>query len=249
MRTITSTILILIGATFVQAQSIHNGEDLLRAMHERYQTTWYRTLIFEQKSTTYKPDGTSSAETWYEAVLLPGRLRIDVAPPEGGNGFVMVDGTLSIVKNNQVTATRPYVNMLLVLGFDVYGQDPETTIKVVKGEGFDLSKLHEEMWEGHPAYVVGPEDNSKGRQFWVSKDTLLFLRVIEPAPSDAAKIDDIRFEDYHPLSGGWVAERVEVHSEGKMVFSEDYSDIRANVKLPPETFDPRQFAGTHWEGK
>jgi hypothetical protein len=49
------------------AQTIRNGEDLLRAMHERYKDSWYQTLTFTQKSTTYKPDGTSSAETWYEA--------------------------------------------------------------------------------------------------------------------------------------------------------------------------------------
>lgn len=250
MRNIKSILLFLVlAAGFGQAQSIHNGEELLRAMHERYQASWYPTLTFTQKSTTYKPDGTSTEETWYEALLLPGKLRIDVAPLSDGNGFVMVDGTLTIVKNNQVSATRPYVNMLLVLGFDVYGQDPETTIKVVKGEGFDLSKLHEEMWEGHPAYVVGAEDDPKSRQFWISKDTLLFLRVIEPAPSDATKMDDIRFEDYHPLAGGWLAERVEVHSEGKLVFSEDYSDIRAGVKLSAANFDPKQFAKTHWEEK
>jgi hypothetical protein len=31
------------------------------------------------------------------------------------------------------------------------------------------------------------------------------------------------------------------------VFSEDYTDIQANVKLDPAVFDPQQFATTHWE--
>lgn len=245
-----SLLCFILGAGAVEAQTIQSGEDVLWAMHERYKTSWYQTLTFTQKSTTYKPDGTSTAETWYEALLLPGRLRIDVDPLSDGKGFVMVDNTLSIVKNNQVTGTRPYVNMLLVLGFDVYGQDPEATSKVVKGEGFDLSKVHEDTWEGHPVYVVGAaKDNLQSRQFWITKDTLLFVRVIEPAPSDATKWDDIRFVDYKPLASAWVAERVEVHSEGKLVFSEDYTDVRPNVKLSPETFDAKQFASTHWEGK
>ena len=34
---------------------------------------------------------------------------------------------------------------------------------------------------------------------------------------------------------------------GKKVFSEDYSDIQANVKLPASVFDPEKFADTHWE--
>jgi hypothetical protein len=232
------------------AQDIRNGESLLRAMHDRYQSSWYQTITFTQKSTTYKPDGTSTAETWYEAASLPGKLRIDIGAPSEGNGLVLVDGTVNVIKKNQVTGTHPLVNMLLVLGFDVYRQDPETTIKVVKGEGCDLSKLREDTWEGHPAYVVGADKGDlKSRQFWIAKDTLLFVRVIEPSRQDSAKLNDIRFIDYRPLAGAWVAAGVEVYSDDKKVFSEEYSDIKGNVKLAPAVFDPQQFASTHWEEK
>jgi hypothetical protein len=238
----------LLSFTLGHAQDIHSGDALLRAMHDRYQSSWYRTLTFTQKSTTYKPDGTSSAETWYEAALLPGKLRIDIGPATNGNGYVLVDGTATIVKDGKVTGTLPLVNMLLVLGFDVYTQDPDTTAKVVKGEGYDLSILREDTWDGHPAYVVGADKGDlTSKQFWVAKDTLLFVREIEPARGDPKKLDDIRFTDYRPLAGAWVAARVEVHSEDKLVFSEDYTDIQANVKLAPAVFDPQQFNTTHWE--
>jgi hypothetical protein len=46
--------------------------------------------------------------------------------------------------------SRPLVNMLLVLGFDVYRQSPETTANVAKQEGYDLTKFHEDIWEGQP---------------------------------------------------------------------------------------------------
>jgi len=235
----------LLTCTLAHAQEIRSGDALLRAMHDRYQATWYKTLTFTQKSTTYKPDGTSSAETWYEAAMLPGKLRIDIGPASSGNGYVLVDGTATVVKDGKVTGTFPLVNILLVLGFDVYTQDPETTIKVVKGEGYDLSKLREDMWEGHPAYVVGADKGDlTSKQFWVTKDTLLFVRVIEPSRGDPKKVDDVRFMDYRPLAGAWVAARVEVHSEDKLVFSEDYTDIQANVKLAPAVYDPRQFSTT-----
>ena len=45
----------------------------------------------------------------------------------------------------------------------------------------------------------------------------------------------------------WIAAGVEVYSDGTKVFSEDYSDIRPNVKLDADTFDPKKFATTHWE--
>jgi outer membrane lipoprotein-sorting protein len=236
--------------TLAHAQSagIRTGEDVLRAMHDRYKSSWYQTVTFTQKSTTYKEDGTSSAETWYEAALIPGKLRIDIGLPANGNGFVLVNGDVTIMKDGKIAGTRKSVNMLLVLGFDVYRQDPETTIGVVKGEGFDLSKVREDTWEGHPAYVVGADKGDlKSKQFWVAKDTLLFVRVIEPARSDPKKLNDIRFTDYRPLAGAWIAARVEVYSDEKKVFSEDYTDIQANVKLEPAVFDPEQFSATHWE--
>lgn len=250
MKLLTRTLLIpaLLMGTLANAPEIRSGDALLRAMHDRYQATWYKSLTFTQKSTTYKPDGTSTAETWYEAAMLPGKLRIDIGPARSGNGYVLVDGTATVVKEGKVTGAFPLVNILLVLGFDVYTQDPETTIKVVKGEGYDLSKLREDWWEGHPAYVVGAEKGDlQSKQFWVTKDTLLFVRVIEPSRADPKKLDDIRFTDYQPLAGAWVAARVEVHSEDKLVFSEDYTDIQANVKLAPAVYDPQQFSSTHWE--
>jgi outer membrane lipoprotein-sorting protein len=239
---------VLLTSSFLNAQSVKSGEDVLRAMHDRYQASWYQSVTFTQKSTTYKPDGTSSVEMWYEAALPPGKLRIDVGPAKDGNGYVMVDGTVTIVKDNKVAGSRPHVNMLLVLGFDVYRQDPAATIKIVKDQGYDLSKLREDVWEGKPVYVVGAaQGDLKSRQFWVTKDTLLFVREIEPAKGEADKLDDIRFIHYQPLAGGWIAAGVEVYTDGKKVFSEDYTDIHANVKLDPGTFDPAQFSSTHWE--
>jgi outer membrane lipoprotein-sorting protein len=239
---------VLSSLTLVHAQDVKNGEDVLRAMHDRYAKSWYETLTFTQKSTTYNADGTSKAETWYEALSSPGKLRIDIGTPSDGNGLLMVDGTVTVLHEGKVTATRPRMNMLLVLGFDVYKQSPETTIKIVKDEGYDLTKFHEEVWEGQPAYVVGAEKGDlKSKQFWIDKNRLLFMRLFEPARGDATKFQDVRFEDYREMSGGWLAARVEVRVDDKEVFSEEYSDIQTGAKLGPGIFDPAQFNTTHWE--
>ena len=241
-------IAVLLSVSCMEGQEMRSGEALLRAMHDRYQSSWYQTITFTQKSTTYKPDGTSSVETWYEAARLPGKLRIDIGPAADGNGVVLADGEVTVFRGGKTTATRHSLNMLLVLGFDVYRQDAATTIQVVQAEGYDLSKIREDSWEGHPAYVVGADKGDlKSKQFWIAKDTLLFMRIIEPAREDPAKLDDIHFTDYRPLAGAWVAARVEVYSEGKLVFSEDYSDIRANVRIEPAVFDPQRYNTTHWE--
>jgi outer membrane lipoprotein-sorting protein len=204
MREIRAVLLaaFLFTCSFSQAQDVHTGEDVLRAMHERYASSWYQTVTFVQKSTTYKEDGTSSAETWYEAAFIPGKLRIDIGPAANGNGYIFSDGNITIVKNNKVQNTRHDVNMLLVLGFDVYRQSPGTTAKVAKDEGYDLSKVHEDIWDGKPAYVVGADKGDlKSKQFWVMKDSLLFVRDVEPSPREPGKVEDIRFIHYQPLAG------------------------------------------------
>lgn len=240
--------LIVSSLTFAHAQDIRSGEDLLRAMHDRYAKSWYATLTFDQKSTTYNTDGTTKVEIWHEAADLPAKLRIDVGSPSDNNGFLLVDGTVTSLRGGKETGSRPLVNMLLVLGFDVYRQAPETTAAVVKGDGYDLTKIHEETWEGQPVYVVGAaKGDLKSKQFWVEENRMLFVRLFEPTRTDAAKFQDIRFEDYKPLANAWLAERVEVYVDNKEIFSEEYFNIVGNAKLALGTYDPNQFSTTHWE--
>jgi hypothetical protein len=238
----------LLTLTLAHAEDVRNGEDVLRAMHDRYTKSWYETLIFTQKSTTYNADGAAKVETWHEALATPGKLRIDIGTPGDGNGYLMVGGMLTVLRAGKEAGTRALVNMLLVLGFDVYRQAPEATTKIAQAEGYDLSKFHEETWEGRPVYVVGAEKGDlKSKQFWVDKNRLLFVRLFEPTQTDPKKFQDIRFEDYREMAGGWVAACVEVYLDDKKIFSEEYSDIQGNAKLDPGTFDPKQFNSTHWE--
>src|SRR6478672_1241229 len=76
-------ILLLLLGIFVAnaaAADIKNGEDVIAAMHAKYAGKWYKTLTFKQVTTNYKPDGTSEASIWYEALNAPGSLRIDFDP-------------------------------------------------------------------------------------------------------------------------------------------------------------------------
>ncbi len=235
-------------AAGIPAQEIRDGETLLRAMHGRYQNNWYETLTFTQKSTTHNDDGTDKSEIWHEAMLLPGKLRIDIGSPADGNGMLVSNGARTSFQNGKASDPHPFVHMLLVLGFDVYRQPAQATVDQVKGQGFDLTKLREDSWDGESVYVVGADKGDlKSKQFWVEKKRLLFVRMIAPDRRDAAKTADSRFADYRQLPVGWVAARVEFFVAGKNVFSEEYSEIQTNPKLDPAIFDPKQFNSQHWE--
>jgi hypothetical protein len=96
--------------------------------------------------------------------------------------------------------------------------------------------------------LVGADKGDlQSRQFWVEKDTLRFVREIEPSRSDPQKVEDIRFADHRKLAGGWIAARVEVHVDDTLAFREDYTDILGNVKLERAVFDAKQFSSTHEE--
>jgi len=228
-----------------RSQEIRDGQALSAAMHERYKDSWYDSVVFKEKAITLNPDGTSKTEIWDEALQLPGKLRINKGPSSEGNGFVFVDGTLTTFQKGKASGTRTYVHMLLVLGFDVYRQDTKTTIDQVKGQGFDLTKIHAEKWEGQDAYVVGAlKGDLKSKQFWIEKNRLLFVRLIEPDEHDAARIHDSRFRDYRKLSTGWISPRVEFYTDGKNIFNEDYFDIKTNAKCEPALFEPKKFNET-----
>jgi hypothetical protein len=222
---------------------IKSADALLRAMYDRYAKSWYSTITFTQKSTTYNDDGTTKEETWYEAALLPGKLRIDIGPAADGRAYLLTDGNVTVFDKGKEVNSRPLVNMLLVLGFDVYRQAPQKTLQVVASEKYDVSKFHEDSFEGRPMYVVGADKGDlKSRQFWIDKERLLFVRLFQPDRADESKIEDIRFTDYRPLAGAWIAARVEVRASDKLVFSEDYSDIKGNPPLDAALFDPKQFS-------
>jgi hypothetical protein len=59
-------------------KELKDGGAVLRAMHDCYMNDWYETLTFQQDSITHNADGTDKPEVWYERLMVPGNLRIDI---------------------------------------------------------------------------------------------------------------------------------------------------------------------------
>jgi hypothetical protein len=221
-----------------RAQTPTSGDQVVRAMHDRYQNKWYKTLSFEQKTTRRTPADTMVIETWYETAAVPGRLRIDIAP-RPGTSYIFANDSIYVTRKDSVLRRIAGRNPLLILGFDVYGQAAEKTLDVLHAEGFNTTPLHEDTWEGRPVYVVGAaKGDLHSKQFWVDKERLLFVRLLEPSRADSTKMDDTRFDDYRPLGGGWISALVESYSGGKLVQREEYSDIKADPPVPANWFTP-----------
>ena len=220
-----------------------SGAEVLTAMKKKYEGKWYKTLTFEQKTTNYKPDGTSEAHTWYEALTVPGKLRIDITPLEKGDGVIFADGRIYSFRDGKLAGSRDFVHPLLVLGFDVYGQPVETTAAQLKGLGIDLSVVHEEPWQNGTAVVVGAKQGDLTTpQFWIDKKNLLFVRLFQLAGRDKKSVQETQFNGYQKVKGGgWVSAEVKFLVDGKLATLEEYTNIQTDKALSPDLWNPEKW--------
>src|SRR5574338_1472324 len=109
----------LIALTYASFDKISNTNELISAMQKKHGKSWYKTATFVQETKNFQPDGTSKTEIWYEAMSVPGSLRIDFTPTTEGNGILFTDSKIYIFKNGKVDTT-PFEHPLLILGFDIY---------------------------------------------------------------------------------------------------------------------------------
>jgi len=227
--------------------AVTSGPTLVRAIHDRYASDWYRTLTFTQKTTVRLPSGGEIVQTYYEALSLPGRLRIDTDLQSRGGVLFARDSVFTFSGGKLVRADSG-LNELLVLGFDVYAQPVPRSEGVLRRLGFDLTKFHEATWQGKPVYVVGAlRGDTTSKQFWIDRDRLLFVRLIAKT---ARGRTDTRFSQYVQYGEGWVATVVEQYVNGRRALLEQYSGVRVNASLPDALFDPKQWAtAPHWARK
>lgn len=225
---------------------------LLDAMRARYDGKWYRNVTFVQYNTEHHTDGSVAHTVWREWLQAPGKLRIEFQPSDSGNGVLFANDSIYPIRGDAVGRARPFVHPLLVLGFDVYMQPVERTIAQLgnPARAFDLAVLSEGTWEGRPAWIVGAKAGDEHtRQFWVDKERLVFVRMLEPAPQDTTKTAEIRFSKYQPLAGGWIAPEVEFLTDGRRQFLEEYKEIQANVAIRAVLWDARRWKAAREQGR
>jgi len=248
MRFLSTLILLLTLTALGSAAPITSTAQLIQAMQKKYAKSWYKTATFVQKTTNIDKDGNRKVETWYEAMSLPGSLRIDFTPTKDGNGILFTNSQIYVFKNGKVDNNRPFVHPLMVLGFDIYGRPDTEVIETLKGLKFDLTIFHEDTWQGRPVYVVGAKPgDAHSAQFWIDQKNLYFVRMIRPAGRDGTQTQETQFNKYVKLGGGWMSPEVVFLVDNKVVTIEEYSDLRANVTLPDKLFDPQSFATVHWK--
>jgi len=200
--------------------SVRDGRDVLGLMHERYAASWYETLALIQSVTHFdSAGGIDHAEVWYESLELPGKVRSDIAPLDDGRGELFRTDSVFRFEGDTVVQRGSAVHVILLLGFDVYRQPVETTVRTLERYGFDLNGVRSGEWEERPVWIVGAES---GPTAWIDQEDLLLRRLVVPSRRDGRR-RDIRFRGYEPLGGGWIATELEFLMDGVLQIRETYA--------------------------
>jgi hypothetical protein len=220
-----------------------SGTDVIRAMHDRYAATWYKTLSFSQTTTITLPNGSTLVQQWVEAGKFPGMLRIDT-DTAGRGGVIYRGDSLYAFASGKLSSSRAEMNDLLILGFDVYAQPVDRTAGILRQRGIDLTKVSRATWEGRPVFVVGAtESDTASKQFWVDAERLLFVRLLETVSTNSGpRRLDYRFLNYVRQGDAWVSEEVVGLRDGKPSLHEVYANVRVNVPLDDANFDPSEWS-------
>src|SRR5256884_9682576 len=170
-----------------------DGHAILAAMHDRHAGTWSPRLPLGQHNTATRPDDSTEHSTWREYAARRGRLRIEFEPLDSGAGALYVRDSQFAFRSGRLTSATAFVHPLMVLGFDVYFDPAERTARRLEQQGFDLATVHEDTWDGRPAYVVGARRGGlRTRQFWGGKDRRPFVRLLAPGQRATPRPSDIR---------------------------------------------------------
>ncbi len=222
---------------------------LLEAARARYEGDWHETLTFVQRTVFHRPDGSRDSATWYEA-LAPGKLRIDIAPVDSGNGVLFLDGMRYTIRSHQVVTREPDINVLALLLTDMFFLDVDRSLFLFDSLGFDTTAIHMTDWNGSHAWVVGArEGDLSTSQFWLESARLLPVRLVQQVGPQGRALLDVRIGAHQKLERGWVETEVLIYLDGELRQEEHYSNIRSDVPLDPGLFDPERWRLTepYWQ--
>ena len=227
----------------VSAARVSTSSGLIKAMHDRYDGKYVKTMSFLQNNTRYTAAGVEQKSQWYEHIEIPGKLRIAFLPATQKSGLVQVDDRVASFDNGIRVDFRPSVNPLLLLTADVYVSPIATVMRGLDSLHVDSEMIRTDEWEGQSVYVVGAKaGDSTSNQMWVDRDQLRLVRFIQRQKAgDRTIVSDIRVLSYKEMGGFDVPTEFLVIRNGRPVWREQYADVRLNEDFPPGTFDQARW--------
>lgn len=238
------------------------GESVVKAMFDRYTNRWFNTLTYVQNNVAIDESGDSTRSVWLNAIRMQDRAtdplqprvplpryqhRIDFDPLELHEGTFFSRDTQYLVLRGVVTRVMPSVNPLFLLTHEVYSELPSLTMRRLRAAGINLDYIREDIWRDRPVWVVGTlSRNLDVPQFWVDREYLLLVRLIDRSGPDGGLVET-QLSRYERVGSSWIPRVVEIRDGRRLLERQEFHQITGDQPLDSLLFDPyRWTSGRHW---
>ena len=217
-----------------------NGEELLKAMHDKYANKYCQTVQFDQKTIRYVNDSTiKDTSYWFEWISYPDKFRIDFGKKFGGNCVIFKNDSVFNYKNHKVVRKdRDENDLLLILG-GMYFRPFEDVVVRLEKLGYDLDKLTQIDVNKNTFYVIGSptENNENKHQIWVDKKDLKVVKF--KTKLNEADWLEIRFDDFKKACNGFTETKVTALKNDKLEQKEEYLNLKTSIVIPDSIFNKK----------
>lgn len=213
-----------------------NSTAVLQKMYTRYHNRWHRSLSFNQVTERYRNDSLIKSTVWYERILYPDMLRIDVRSINSGDGIIFRHDSTYVFNNNKITKALKNENELIFFLGGLYFVPFGEVVVHFKLLNYDLTKFHTSTWKGNPVYVIGADkDDEKVNQLWVDQDKLIPVRFLKY--EDNTKEEGL-FEEHIPLKNAWSETKCSFYFNDKLLQVEKYHGVVPGGEIDRNIFEP-----------
>lgn len=220
------------------------AQDIIKKMYDANAPGHRKSLSFIQQTEFYRNDSLIRKATWYEVLKYPDKLRIDIGSPTSGSSLFFVNDSLYSFQKGELKSKiyQPH-DLLFVLG-GMYSYPLDSVYKILNRIGYNTSASFETTWLNRPVIVTGADNTySLTNQIWIDKENLVVTRILN-YKDDIKK--DIRCTHYTQLDNKWCETRLEMYINDKLRQVEIYNDIKENIEVDTDFFNPYKLGQIHF---
>jgi hypothetical protein len=212
------------------------SREVLQTMYKRYHGAWHKSLKFNQTTERFRNDSLLSTATWYETIVYPDLLRIDIGSEKSANGIIFRHDSTYRFRNNKITTSTKDENELIFFLGGMYFVPFDKVLSHFADLHYDLSKFHADTWKGKPVFVLGADkDGDKVNQLWIDQEKMVPVRFLK---YDNNTKEEGFFEQHIALKNAWSETKCSFYINDKLLQVETYHNVVANEPVDKSIFEP-----------
>ncbi|MFZ1784922.1 MAG: hypothetical protein WAU23_06930 [Ferruginibacter sp.] len=229
--------------TAISAQA----QDMVQQMYAQHAANFRYSLSFVQETNFYRNDSLIKTDTWFEVLVYPDKLRIDINNPDDGNAIFFVNDSSFRFQKYELKNKGPQPHDLLFLLGGMYSYPLTEVYTRLKGFGYDAGKSYETTWKGKPVVVIGADKaETESNQFWVDKEKMVTVRILN---NKQGQQSEIICGDHLKLGKGWCETNIEFYVNGKLRQTEKYRNLKQNFSINMDYLDPYKMGQVKFWGR